>query len=297
MFGGPQAGGDCALSDGRSEAGVQDKAPQGRLIAIRGGAGLGDALYLQAIARHLVKQGNRVEACCKWPDVFRPLGDRVVVSPFRRERIDRLAHYSMRRGFPETDQFTDCCIQAGLAGDAVDLRIDWAPLNRDERLARSGKPIVVVKMPQPPFDRMDGYGKEFAPDFRAVQRVLDAIGERAVLVQIGRGRPAFRYRGIHVDLVNATSVIDILDLASVAGGFIGQCSFLVPLAESFGKPALFVWSRQGLQSSNDVIKRLTPRKVLHRPGLSRVIVDDCSDAELSGAVDAFLAEIASPALV
>src|SRR3990167_5358369 len=218
------------------------------MISIRSGMGLGDSLYLQSVVRHFVGKGQKIEACSAWPDVFMPLGAMVKVSPFRRNLIDRLAHYAMRRGVIGTTKFDDCCIQAGIC-ERVDLRLDWKPINADliNSLRSVGKPIIVVQMPRAPFgDRTDRYGIELLPDWRRVQRAIELIGSRAFIVQIGSGQSLHSFSGIDLNLANKTSVCDLLDVGWVAGAFLGYCSFIIPLSESFSKPALLVWSRRGL---------------------------------------------------
>jgi hypothetical protein len=264
------------------------------MISIRGGSGFGDALYVQAIARHFVNQGHRVEACvhAKWSPVFRPLGEKVDVSPFRRDRIDVLAHYSTRRRNRETDQFEDCCIRAGVGSD-VELRLDWkaAPGALLEHVRAYHRPVVLLQLPRLPMDRTDGYGVELLPEFSVLQRAISHLRQRgALIVQVGAGEPLHRFEGIDLDLANATSVAELIDLASIADACLGYVSFLVPLSESLRKPALFVWSRRGLRSKNEIIAWLTPNKVLHGP-LAQAVVDDCSEEELTGAVDALYRQI------
>lgn len=271
------------------------------MTSIRGGSGLGDALYVQAIARHLLVHGAAsIEACSAWPDVFRPLNGRCVVSPFRRQNIDRLAHYSLRRMIKATDQFRDCCLQAGIPDD-VELRLDWMPENialiDAVRLESDGRPIVLVQLPRLPMNRNDGYGAELLPDCRVIQRAIDALGDAAFVVQVGKGEPLFEFAGLALDLANATDVSDLIDLAFAAHACLGYVSFMVPLAESLDKPALMVWSRRGLTSRNEVISALTPHKVVHKPVLVRHVIDDCGDVELTGAVHALLEQVRCPALV
>lgn len=251
--------------------------------SIRGGAGLGDALYVQSVARHLVRRGEMLQVCTKWPDAFRPLGDAVATAPFRRNNIDYLAHYSLRKRFPDTKQFEDCCIQAGVHGP-VELKLDWRETSAIGRQIKdAGRPILCVQMPRAPMGRLDGFGKELLPDFCVIQRMIDAVKDRALILQIGSGAPLFKFSGIDVDLANKTTVCELLDVAAVADGFIGYCSFIVPLAESLDKPALLVWSDKGLKSGNPYVRQITPEKVLFKPS-SRHVVDMWPQAKIDEAL-------------
>lgn len=252
--------------------------------------GIGDALYVQAVARHLVKKGQRLKVCTAWPDVFRPLNGSIETAPFTRAGIDILAHYSARKPRPDTDQFEDVCQTAGIR-EPVEFKIDWQITDEAlvERLRRraSGRRIILVQLPRVPMGRTDGFGKELLPDCTVIQRAIDLIGNRAMVVQIGSGKALHRFDGIEVDLANETTVCQLIDVASVADGFLGYVSFIVPLAESLGKPALLVWSRRGLNCGTPYVRQITPKKVLHCES-SRHVVDDCTSRELSEAVEVLL---------
>lgn len=295
MFSGPET---CRGSVGLERRTERQTAyiTSGQTLSIRAGAGLGDAIYLQSIARHFVEQGYIPEICCDWPEVFRALAGRVKLSRFRRERIDRLAHYSMRRMIAGTDQFQDCCIQAGIM-TPVDLRLHWPLVNRDlARQISDKRPILVVPMPRAPFDRKDGFGAEFLPDCRRIQHAIDAVRGRAKIVQIGAGKPIFAFSGIDLDLANKTSVTDVIDIGLLADGFLGFCSFIVPLSESFKKRSLLIWSRRGLHSPHPVVRSMKPKKILHRAS-SHHIVDDCAPNILTEAIDALCDEIGGRAKI
>lgn len=266
--------------------------------SIRSGKGLGDSLYLQGVARHLVSKGHQLEVCTGWPDVFRPLTGKVRVSPFRRDRVDKVAHYISRKRASDTDQFTDCCISAGVR-ETVEFRLDWQVVDPtwSNRLGNRGGPVMLVQLPRAPMDRRDGYGMDLLPDCATIQRAIDALRDRgAFVVQIGRGAPLYRFDRLNLDLANTTSVADALDLAFLADGVLGYCSFLAPLAECLSKPALLVWSRRGLRSSNEFIRQIVPAKIFNKP-TSAALMDDCAQEELDKAVDALLDQVGSRALV
>lgn len=252
--------------------------------AIRGGMGLGDAIYVQSVARHIVNRGEKLQVCTSWPDVFKPLGEAVEFARFRRDRIDFLAHYSLRKRFTDTTQFDDCCIQAGI-GAGVELRLDWPA--RPHRLQADGKPILCVQLPRSPMGRTDGFGAELLPDCRKIQAAIDAVRGRVLIVQVGSGKPLFEFSGIDVDLANRTTVSELIDLASAADAFLGYPSFLLPLAESLGKPVLMVFSSRGLESSTIYVKQITPKKLLHL-NLSKAVIDTDTDLKIGEAMNALL---------
>jgi hypothetical protein len=244
--------------------------------SIRCGRGLGDSLYLQSVVRHLLERGAlKMRVKSDWPDVFLPLGKRVEVVPFSRSNVDLLAHYSARKGIAGTTQFQDCCIAAGIH-ERVELRLDWTVVKQGlvDMVRKPGKPVLVVQLPRTPMGRTDGFGATLLPDCRAIQKLIDQAKPDHTVVQIGAGEPLFRFNGIDIDLANKTSVAETIDVASAADRFLGYVSFLVPLAESFGKPAVFVWSRRGLQDRMQYVRQITPAKILHAPTSSWVMDDE-----------------------
>lgn len=260
-----------------------------RLNSIRGGRGLGDGLYVQAVARYLLNRDKRpLEVCCDYPDIFRRHGDRVKVSPFRRTNISILAHYSLRKCLLGSDQFEDVCIQAGVPRN-IELRLDWTLTDAAlaERLKSHGKPIVCVQLPRAPMGRTDGFGAELLPDCRKIQVAIDALKGRALIVQVGSGKPLFRFTGIDLDLAGETTVCELLDVASVADAFLAYPSFVIPLAESFDKPSLLVWSSRGLRSGPRYVQQIRPEKILHKPSSSWVI-DNYPDEKIAEAANALL---------
>lgn len=258
------------------------------LKSIRCGRGLGDSLYLQSVVRHLTAApGQRLRVLSDYPEIFSQLGARAVVSPFER-KADILAHYAQRKAIDGTTQFEDCCIGAGIAGP-VELRIDWKVQNQAlvDRLRAPGRPILVVQLPRTPMGRTDGFGADLLPNCEVLQALLFRFRASHTVVQVGAGTPLFRFAGVDVDLANAGTVSDLLDVAAVADRFLGYCSFLVPLAESFRRPALFVWANAGLTRGHQFIRRITPRKVLQLPS-SRHVIDNWTEAQIERAIDGFL---------
>jgi hypothetical protein len=247
---------------------------------IRGGMGLGDAIYVQAVARHFVQSGKRVQVCSAWPEVFKHLP--VKVTPFTRLSVDKVAHYTRGKNRPGTTQFQDCCIEAGIKDD-VPLTIDWRPSTGIASTLPGGKPIALVGLPRTPMGRIDGFGDEILPDCSVIQRIIDTNADRLHFVQVGAGDALFKFRNLALDLSNRTTVTELFDLAMFSTSVLGYCSFMVPLAEVFDKPALFVWSHRIRSARHGFVRAITPKKVLHKTTSAYVFDDHPIEAALERA--------------
>lgn len=246
------------------------------MIAIRCGSGLGDALYLRPFVDHLSEQGKQLEVCTDYPDVF--TGCPVKLSPFRRDRINKVCHYIAGKARTDTSQWQDLCISAQIE---VPLSFHWdvrkPMIVHDLKAMARGKPIVMVNGGRPPMGRTDAFVRDFLPKRRAFDAVLGALSD-CFIVEVGKGAELYPISA-DVDFADRTSVADLLDIATAADGLIGQCSFMIPLAEAFDKPLLTIWAAAGLRSGVQFIRQCTPQKILSKP-TSRWVLDDWSEAEL-----------------
>lgn len=238
---------------------------------IRGGSGLGDAIYLRPIVEYFLNQGERVTVCCGYPEVFSGLDARV--EPFDRLNIDVLAHYTAGKRRPGTNQWQDICSSAGVS---VPLRFDWTVKNpgliQDLRARAAGRPLVIVHGGRTPMARADGFGKELLPKQQAFNVVLAALSD-CFLVQIGKADQVYPLLA-DVSLNGSTSVSDLLDLGASCDAVVGQCSFVIPLAESFDKELLIVWAAEGMSPARHYyISSIKPEKVLSKPS-SQFVIDD-----------------------
>lgn len=261
-------------------------------IRIRAGSGLGDAIYLQAIVRHLVLSGvEDIEVCTDWPDVFRPIERYIRRSRFRRDNVNRIAHYTCARDCKETDQFEDMCLMAGIK-EPVDLALDWTLSAPAVEFGHAYRPLILVALPREPFARGDHFGLPLFPDCRRLQQIVDRLRQRgAGVVQVGAGEALYALDGLTENLANTTTVAQLLDIAAAADGFVGQPGFFIPLAESFSAPGLFLWARAGLRHAHPSLSSITPHKLFHRKDRMRAIIDDDSDFQLEQITDAFFDQV------
>lgn len=253
------------------------------MIRIRGASGIGDAIYLRAVVDHFIRKGERVTVCNDHKDVF--LGLDCTVEPFRRDKVDKHAVYTTRKKFPGTNQWQDVCIQAGIPYEP--LTITWTCRNAEliDNLRRraEGRALVLVHGGRTPMGRKDGFGKELLPEQRAFAAVLNGFRD-CFMVRIGHG-PEYPLP-VHADLNGKTTIADMLDLGQACDAVVGQCSLAIPLAEGFGKPAMFVWAAAGLKAPSDYIRQIRPEKILSSPR-SAFVMDDWTDAQIQEEVNAF----------
>lgn len=242
--------------------------------SIRCASGLGDSVYLRAIADHLAAGGERLVALSNYPEIFR--GSPCHVEPFRRERVDIVAHYVTGKANQGTNQWQDVCMAAGVARP-VAFRFDWAVggagIAQDVRARAAGRPVVLVQGGRTPMARTDGFGKELLPDRQAFEAAARAVRDAgAYLVAVGKADPIYR-APVDEDLTGATTVAELLDLFATCDGALAQVGFAVPMAEIFDRPLLAVWAASGLTSREPYVRQITPAKIFAKP-TSRFVMDD-----------------------
>jgi hypothetical protein len=253
---------------------------------IRAGRGLGDAIYLQSVVRHLAQKEQNLTVCTDWQDVFLPLRDKVKFLPFTRQNIRIIAHYSARKSFKDTTQFKDCCVQAGI-NEPVELKIDWVQINKELiESIKTDKPLLVVALPRAPMGRNDRFAIDLLPKKDIYQMAVDILKEKYTILQIGAGKPIYNLENIDIDLTDKTSVTDLFDIASVADGFLGYCSYIIPLAESFNKKGLYIWANKGLRSAEQYINTITPQKILEHSN-SKYFIDNWDEPKIRQIIDDF----------
>ena len=226
------------------------------MIRLRGGSGLGDALYLRPIVELLDREGRPVTVCSSYPEVF--TGTNAKTELFNRTNITMTAHYPSGKNNPNTNQWQDILNSAQIG---CDLAFNWATVDQAKvdkvRWRADGRPIVLVIGGRQPMARHDGFGKELLPQKRAFDVVLEEMQD-CFTIRIGQ-TPTLYELDCRWDLTDKTSVPYLMDLAKECDAVIGQCSFAVPLAEGFDKPLLAVWAAAGMLASHDYLKKITPQ--------------------------------------
>lgn len=260
------------------------------MTAVRCASGLGDSVYLRPVVDHLAARGEEVVALSDYPEVF--IGARCKVEPYRRDRVDVVAHYVTGKANPATTQWQDVCRAARIPEDTP-LAFAWAVRNHAlvERVRReaAGRPVVLVHGGRVPMARTDGFGMELLPREEAFSA---AVAGLAGACRVGIGGEGSVYPvEVDVDLRGSTTVSDLLDLFRSCDGVLAQCSFAVPMAEVFDRPLLVVWSVAGLESRVLYIRQVTPQKILQKPD-SRYLLDCLPHEAITAGARGFLGDLA-----
>lgn len=252
---------------------------------IRGGRGLGDALYVRPIVDYYVAQGERLVVLTDYYEVF--TGAKAEVAKFERIRTDIVAHYVNRKAIEGTTQWQDVCAEARVPID-LPLRINWKVRNHTFisglKAQAAGRHIVLVHGGRMPMNRTDGFGLELLPSVSAFDAVLHELRD-CFLVQIGKATQLYKLR-CEVDLNGGTTVSDLLDLGSVCDAVVAQCSFAIPLAEAFDKPLLAIWGGRATSSPTLFVRQTTPTKVLSS-ARDRFVIDSWSQQVIREEARAF----------
>lgn len=287
------AGGFASIDTGANAANVSPIRPivplfdqEGRRIKrLRGASGLGDAIYLRPIAEHLQRSGELIRVLSDYPAVF--TGSGLQVDPFAKRGADIVAHYASSKTNVLTSQFEDMCVNAHLR-EKIALRFDWEVQNpalvAQMKREAAGRKIILVHGGREPMGRTDGFGADLLPEQDAVESVLELMREH-FLVRIGSGASIYDLP-FDLDLQGMTSVSDVLDLGLHCDALVGQCSFIIPLAEVFDKPLLVVWAARGLASEKVFINSITPKKVLSKK-TSTFVIDSWPEAKIWETANAF----------
>lgn len=241
--------------------------------------GLGDALYMRAVALHCLRRGHDVSVFTGWPDVFSDLpvhtkglhqrtGDEDLrhAKPCLHCRIGVVAHL---------DVFSMLCLQAGIV-EPVEFRLDWRIRNIElvKRVRReaAGRPVLIFQ----PLKRAANLNDALArPDREAY---ADFVASRPEYFRVKIGHPGSVQGSGHppcdLDLVGKTSVHDAIDLGASCDAAFGESSFVVVMAEAMDKPFTCMFSSRAIRSGRRHIANLRPERTFHKRHLATAVFDE-----------------------
>lgn len=247
------------------------------MIQLRASKGLGDAIYMRAIALHLRDRGESVEVFTAWPDVFSDLGVPVrALAHASGEEDWRYAKPCLHcRIVSGMDAFSMACLQAGVDGP-VALRIGWSVRNvalADKvRSAAGGRPVLVYQPPKLARNLNETLSR---PRAEAYREALASVARGHFVIRLGHPSYTEATRlACDLDLFGSVSVTDAIDVCAIADHIFCEPSYMLAAAEALEKPYTCVFSRRAVDSGRTYISNLTPTRLCHKPRLMTAIFDE-----------------------
>lgn len=234
------------------------------MMKIRGNSGLGDAVYLYSVAKHLQDNGELVEVLSNYPEIYEALG--CAVQDYDRAlTVDLDCNYCHKKG-RDSAQMADISEPVG-----IDLPI---------RLSRTKPTILVPRWGNPMNNKIDR--SELIPDRAPVQDFIDL--HDALYIQVGESDQAHSedWDNIDIDLTDRTSVPALMWLYSAVDGVLSTIGNPVAFAEAFDTPLFCVFAQSGFDSNNRFFSTIRPHKVITKE-TSYYAVD--SDADIAAQMD------------
>jgi hypothetical protein len=256
------------------------------VYALNAPRGLGDAIYLRAVALHLLAMGKAVKVFTRWPDVFSGMdvefGSMAEVTALEGQKF-RAPSTQVRNVMAclhcqvpyiaALDKFALACLQAGIE-DEIELRIDWQVRNDDLvnriRDAAGVRPIVVFQPLRKAHNEADEVLRPkagaFAKYVGAVEGFKVKVGSAEFTTDDGLS--------CDLDLYGQTSVTDVLDVVSCADLCVAENCFLPVAAQAMNRRFVLVMARRALASNLNKVRGITPERMMQKPHLGCVVFDE-----------------------
>ena len=247
-------------------------------------AGMGDMVYLYAIAKWMMRKGLDVAVQTHVPEMFDSLG--IDCLSFSTE-VDPAKYYLIKGDYfkrkqeKDTNQFEDMLIEMGIR-ERVPLVLEYDHTFVRYKLNVS-KPICIVKHPR--YKIAGGYD-ELASNEKYFQHVIDAYRNDFYFIQVGMaGDDIYMLKDLDLNLVGKTSIYDLMYLVDRAALVVTRTGHLLPMAEAFGTKVVCILAKKLARARNDILNTITPEKI--KCGESSTIIWD-DDNFIREKIDAFI---------
>jgi hypothetical protein len=239
------------------------------MICLRGASGLGDAVYMYPVLKHLIERGEKVEMLTKFPVIYDPLRKLGLIISERYAKLpDRECRYSPRYEVKGTTTYQDTLILAGVDRN-VPLEIDFEPAELPDSIKsvieNEERHVCLVRAPALPMKGREE-ARILVPDIGIMDAIIAANKKRFLFVQVGdRNGYEKKLKRIDLDLAGALTIPQLLTLTAAADVVLTQPSFMLPFAESVETKAFVVFSGMGMVVPRKFFHHITPGKIINKP--------------------------------
>lgn len=238
-------------------------------VKLAGPKGLGDTIYLRAVALHFLDRGERVKVFTRWPDVFWDLPV-TLLSMDDLHRHPNTLHISYLTLMPhDASQFQARCEAAGIQ-EPVDLTLRWRAVNTDLlasiRKKAGGRKILIYQ----PLKVCRSPGMDVMRPRRDAYRKV--IAEHADYFRIKIGHPPYvdndKELPCELDMLGKGFIRDTFDVCTIGDLFFGECCFVTVIAEALDRPVICMFSRRAKHWT------MTREWQFHKTHLASVVYDE-----------------------
>lgn len=210
-------------------------------MIIRTHLGLGDAVYCFPIVKYFVDKGKKITVATNYPIVFNALGVRTGLINLKPDIFPK---YTGRRC--ASSQYQTMLDSVGLP--FIPFRFDWH-LGFTDRFKDcclyeftsafnySRKTLCIIKEPCTAHMHKGAADYSLTPCVDQMQAWVDKFKDRFFYVSIGSEEVSRgRLENIDYNLIDKTSVQDLITLCQMSAAIVTQVGHLVPIAQGFNKP-------------------------------------------------------------
>lgn len=255
------------------------------MIILESPKGLGDALYVRAIALYLQRFAE-VRVRSLWPEVFSDMRIAVEMAN-NREWIEGrttevrhvVAGYHWRiRSLLAISHFSLACAVAGFEDDPIKLDLQWRSAASSDLLARirnaaAGRPVLVYQSVKRCYDAEQ---RDLHPRREAFNRLLQHHAPTHFRVRLGHANSVDNDPEAprELDLFGETSVREALNVVSAADLVLAASpSYMTIAAEGMNRKLIALFSARARTSRFIRAQNWTPERALHTP-TATVLYDD-----------------------
>lgn len=225
-------------------------------------AGIGDAVYTYPIIKHFLKT-NKVKVITKHPIIFDSLD--VEISTDYQNKFDLNPRYTHLRD-SQNNQYTDMLQSVNLFD--IPFVLDWKmgftksfktkTLNDlMTKFTQSKKKLCILK--EPVCSHMHKKKKDFSisPVVSEIQNFVNS--NNYFYISVGNSE-IFKKRlyGIDYDLIDKTSIQDLITLCAMSDLIVSQVGHLVPIAQSMNKKLQIFYPEK---ITDNKLKNINKRKI------------------------------------
>jgi hypothetical protein len=243
------------------------------VIKLAGPKGLGDTIYVRAVALHFLDRGDGVKVFTRWPDVFWDLPVKFL-PPDELNKHPNTRHVAYTHLIPhEGSQFQARC-EAAEIYEPVKLELRWRAANADllesVRQRAGGRKIFIY---QPLKVCKTAEMEIMRPHYGAYRQI---IADHSDCYRIKIGHPPFvdddRHLPCELDLLGKGFIRDTFDVCTMGDLFFGECCFVPVIAEALDKNFICMFSRRAASGAR--AWTVTPQWQFHKKNLGTCIYDE-----------------------